>query len=83
MGEIEPRASQGAMVGVPELRQRLADAFPTSTDFDALVWDLVGQEILAVHRHGSAMTEPDRLRQQYLQDDHGNFFHTVSVRVVS
>ena len=83
MGEIEPRAPQGAMVGVPELRQRLAEAFPTSTDFDALVWDLVGQEILAVHRHGSAMTEPDRLRQQYLQDNHGNFFHTVSVRVVS
>lgn len=83
MGKIEPRAPQGAMVGVPELRQRLAEAFPTSTDFDALVWDLVGQEILAVHRHGSAMTEPDALRQQYLRDDHGNFFHTVSVRVVS
>jgi hypothetical protein len=83
MGEIEPRAPQGAMVGVPELRQRLAEAFPTGTDFDALVWELVGQQVLAVHRHGSAMTEPDGLRQQYLQDDHGNFFHTVSVRVVS
>ncbi len=33
MREIEPRAPQGAMVGVPELRQRLAEAYPQQHRF--------------------------------------------------
>lgn len=71
---VNPNADQGAMTDVPELRKRYGEGF------DEAVWEAVKSGRLAVHRHGSPATESEELRNQYLRDKVGNYYHTISIR---
>lgn len=80
MLEIEPAARQGAMVYIPELRRSLDFQPAGSAEFENVVWSLVRQGRVALHKHGHpAGLSPDE-RSALIRDERGNHYHGISLR---
>lgn len=83
MEEIQPRAGEGAMVYIPELRRAAEFLHKDRDEFDRALWDLVRAGRVAVHRYDHAMTLSETERADLLQDDSGQFYHGLSLRISS
>jgi hypothetical protein len=51
MSQINPRAEQGSLIYIPELRNALKDAYPTKELFDKAVMKLAKDEKVQLQRH--------------------------------
>lgn len=81
MSDIEPRAAQGAMVSIVELRRALDFQHHSKSEFDQAVWNLVRQGKVDVHRHDFPAGLSQDEREAMLADDQGYLYNGVSRRV--
>lgn len=83
MEEIEPRAREGAMVYIPELRRAAEFLHRDRAEFDRAIWDLVRVGRIAVHRYDHAATLTEAERADLLRDESGQFYNGLSLRISS
>ncbi len=83
MQEIEPRAAEGAMVSIPELRRAMEFLHANRLELDEALWDLIRSGRLAVHRHDHPYGLSDSERGDLLQDQAGHFYNGLSIRISS
>ena len=68
----------GALVPLTGFRQGLD--FQNRGEVDEAIWNLVRDEVVAVHKHHHPVSMSDAEREASLQDEQGNLYHAISRR---
>jgi hypothetical protein len=77
---VDPRADEGGMISLGDLRRLNAFQHEDREHFDRALWQLVREQRLAVHEHGSVGLLEEAERADCLVDGKGRYFHAVSRR---
>lgn len=81
MEDIDPSASQGGMISIPELRQESASVISNKECFDAVVLQLATQSAVDIHKHVTPGSLSDDERNTLVTDGQGNYYIGIAKRM--